>query len=315
MIVTLTTNPSLDRTLDLTELRRGEVNRALHSSLEAGGKGVNVSRALFAHGAHTAAVLPAGGPSGRLLAILLADADVSFTPVPIGGVLRVNTTVVEPDGTTTKLNETGPTLDAPEALALLAATDDLVKDADWLAVCGSLAPGLPSDFYATAVRRAHTYGRPVALDVSGDALAEALPAGPDLITPNRVELAELVGSDLTTIGQVRGAAEELVRSGIPTVIVSLGRDGALLVTDHLALHARAIPVRPISTVGAGDSLLAGVLHSLQQGADVRTALSTGVRWGTAAVRLPGSQVPSPADVADIDVTVTTCTNEDLALAD
>ncbi|TWP36530.1 1-phosphofructokinase family hexose kinase [Leekyejoonella antrihumi] len=315
MIVTLTTNPCVDRTLEVSVLKRGQVNRAVHSTLEAGGKGVNVSRALLAHGAETAAVLPTGGPSGRLLTLLLADAEVFFTPVPIRGVLRVNTTVVESDGTTTKLNETGPTLSGEEAFGLLAATDDLMGNARWLAVCGSLAPGLPPDFYAVAVRRAHTYGVHVALDVSGTALERALPAGPDLIAPNRVELAEIVGTNLETLGQVRSAAEDLVRSGIPTVIVSLGRDGALLVTDGVALHARANRVRTVSTVSAGDSLLAGVLHAADQGLEPSEILSTGVQWGTAAVRLSGSRVPSPTDIADLSVTVTDCSNGDLALTD
>lgn len=315
MIVTLTTNPSLDRTLTLDALRRGEVNRATASTVEPGGKGVNVTRALVTHGTPSTAVLPVGGASGRLLTILLGEDDTPYAPVTIDGVLRVNTTVVEPDGTTTKLNETGPSLTSHEADALLAEVEKLLVPGGWLAVCGSLAPGLPADFCGTAVQRARAGGAHTAVDCSGPALRQAADARPDLIAPNRVELADLVGARLDTIGQVRGAATELVRSGIPMVITSLGRDGALLVTADRALHARATPVRPVSTVGAGDSLLAGVLHSLDRDPDLEQALTTGVRWGTAAVRLPGTRPPRPTDIADLTVDVLPFTDDSLALAD
>lgn len=315
MIVTLTTNPSLDRTLALTDLRRGQVNRATTSTVEPGGKGVNVTRALVTHGTPSTAVLPIGGPSGRLLTILLAEDQTPFVPVSIDGALRVNTTVVEPDGTTTKLNETGPRLRADEADAMLAVVDEAVQPGGWLAVCGSLAPGLPSGFAGDAVARARARGVRTAVDMSGEPLRHAAARLPDLIAPNRVELAELAGRPLDTVGAVRAAADALVRSGIPLVVVSLGRDGALLVTDRLALHARANAVRPVSTVGAGDSLLAGFLHALERGDDLDQALENGVRWGAAAVRLPGTRTPRPNDIIDIAVDVSPCTDDSFALAD
>src|ERR1035437_1840042 len=146
MIVTLTPNPSVDRTVSITDLQRGEVHRATASRIDPGGKGVNISRALTAHKARTLAVLPAGGPQGHLLAELLAEAAIEVAIVPIGGSIRANLALVEPDGTTTKINEPGPLLSGSEFEALLAgAVDTLSEQPSWLVGSGSLPPGVEDD--------------------------------------------------------------------------------------------------------------------------------------------------------------------------
>lgn len=301
MIVTLTPNPSIDRTITIPDLRLGEVNRATASRIDPGGKGINVSRAISAQGGETVAVLPVGGPEGHLLAELLDTAGVAHRDVAISGSARMNIAAVDPDGTTTKLNEAGPTLTPEELSALLEATAEVAQGAAWVVGCGSLPPGVPTQMYAELVREARARGIRVAVDSSGEPLAAAVAAGPNLIKPNHEELAELVGRPLATIGEVLDVARELVAGGVETVVVSLGGDGALLVDTERAVHAVATVTEPLSTVGAGDCLLAGVLHTLSIGGDPVTALQTGVLWGAAAVTLPGSQVPDPADLAGIPV--------------
>ena len=216
----------------------------------------------------------------------------------------MNVTVVEPDGTTTKLNEPGPTLTATEVDALLAATAEAARGAAWVVGCGSLPPGAPDDLYAVLVARARALGVRVAIDSSGAPMVAAVAARPSLIKPNHEELAELVGSPLPTLGHVRDAAADLVASGIETVAVSLGADGALLVADGISIHVRTRITRPISTVGAGDCMLAGLLAATAAGASAEDALATGSLWGSAAVTLPGSRVPAPADLHGIPVEVT-----------
>jgi len=305
MIVTLTPNPSLDRTVSITDLQRGEVQRATASRLDPGGKGVNISRALTAHKAPTLAVLPAGGPQGHLLAELLAEAGIGVTIVPIGGSIRANIALVEPDGTTTKINEQGPLLSGSEQDALLAgAVATLADQPSWLVGSGSLPPGVNEDLYARLVGRCRDAGVNVAIDASGAALRHAVTAGPNLIKPNLEELEELVDRSLTTLGEVLDAAADLVAHGIATVVVSLGGDGALLVSASVIAHAVAPVPSPLSTVGAGDALLAGYLHATSNGASSAEALCAGVSWGASAVGLPGSRMPTPADVAGIQVTVT-----------
>ncbi|MGW5241278.1 1-phosphofructokinase [Monashia sp. NPDC004114] len=301
MIVTLTPNPSVDRAVVIDALRRGEVHRATDSRIDPGGKGVNVSRAIAAQSGETVAVLPVGGPEGHLLEELLDAAGVARRSVPVSGTVRMNITVLEPDGTTTKLNEPGPTLTADEVDALLGVTLELAEGADWVVGCGSLPPGTPTDLYAVLVGLVRERGGHVAIDSSGAPMATALAAKPSLIKPNHEELAEAVGHALPTLGDVRAAARDLVRDGIDTVAVSLGRDGALLVTPEEVVHATATISNPLSTVGAGDCMLAGLLHGLSSGLSAADALMSGVAWGAAAVTLPGSRVPSPGDLVGIPV--------------
>ncbi|MGZ4781300.1 MAG: 1-phosphofructokinase [Oryzihumus sp.] len=305
MIVTLTPNPSIDRTVSISHLERGEVHRATASRVDPGGKGVNVSRALAAHGLHSVAVLPAGGAEGALLERLLTSTGVEVLPVPIGGSVRANVALVEPDGTTTKVNEPGPTLTTAELSSLVAgAATALMRGPSWVVGCGSLPPGVDDELYAVLVRRARAAGVRVAVDTSGVPLARAVAAGPDLIKPNHEELAELVGTALPTLADVHTAAKGLLGQGVGTVVVSLGRHGALLVTDGLTAHGHAVVDRPLSTDGAGDALLAGYLHATATGSAPDSALAAGVAWGAAAVGLPGSRMPTPGDVHGIPVLVT-----------
>jgi len=318
MIVTLTPNPSIDRAIVIDALHRGEVHRATSSRVDPGGKGVNVSRALAAQGGATLAVLPVGGPEGHLMEDLLDAAGVARRSVAVAGALRMNISVLEPDGTTTKLNEPGPQLSPNEVDALLTATLDAADGADgadgadwvvgadgadWVVGCGSLPPGAPTELYAALVTRVRERGIRVAVDSSGAPMTAAVAARPNLIKPNHEELAELVDHPLPTLGDVHAAARELVSAGIEVVAVSLGSDGALLVTAHELVQARATITTPLSTVGAGDCMLAGLLHGLSRGSSAADALAGAVTWGAAAVTLPGSRVPAPIDLIGIPVEV------------
>ncbi|WP_062203545.1 1-phosphofructokinase [Demequina salsinemoris] len=305
MIVTLTPNPSVDHALVIGSLERGDVLRASDARLDAGGKGVNVSRALAANGADTIAVVPVGGHQGHLLADLLGETGVTHRPVPISGAIRMNVSVLEPDGTTTKLNEPGPVLSPAETDAMVSETLEAAAGAAWLAVCGSLPPGVGTDVYARLREGAKARGVRFVVDSSGAPFVAAVATTPDLIKPNHEELAELVGHPLPTLRDVRDAAKDLVSEGIATVAVSLGGDGALLVTDDEVAHASATVTTPLSTVGAGDCMLAGLLHGLASGLSGAEALIGAVAWGSAAVALPGTSVPTPDDVRRITPVLST----------
>jgi 1-phosphofructokinase len=293
MIVTVTPNPSLDRTLEVEELRRGEVVRASADRSDAGGKGVNVSRALVANGHPSRAVLPLGGADGALLASLLEGLGIEVAAVPIADAIRSNVTVVEPDGTVTKLNAPGPQLSDAEVEALLERTVAVTGGAAWVVGSGSLAPGTPDDLYARLAAVVRPVGVRVAVDTSGPALESVLASGPDVLKPNEEELSEVTGVVPETLGDVVLAAEELRSRGVGTVLVSLGAAGAVLVGDRDALHAESEVIVPRSTVGAGDALLAGFLAAGGEGPE---ALAEGVAWGAAACILPGTAVPGPGDL-------------------
>lgn len=296
MIVTLTPNPSLDRTLELPALAHGEVVRATATRVDPGGKGINVALALTRTGHAARAVVPIGGREGEQLADAIRDTGIEVVAVPITEVVRTNVSLVEPDGTVTKINASGPRLSAQEAAALTTATTQALDGASWVAGCGSLPPGAPADLYAELVVAGHAGGVQVAIDASGDALRAAIDACPDLIKPNVHELAQLTGTRLTRLGGVIDAAASLHERGITTVVVSLGADGALLLDASGAWQATTPPIVVRSTVGAGDALVAGLLAADGHGP---AALRSGVAYGTAAAQLPGTQFPTPEDL-DLD---------------
>lgn len=300
MIITVTPNPALDIAIDVAALVRGGVLRADASRIDAGGKGVNVARALAAHAVPVRAVLPLGGPSAALFAAQVS-AVLPCRVVPIESSVRANVTLTEPDGTTTKINEPGHSWRVEDAAGVLEAVRAEAAGARWVLGCGSLPPGAPDDLYASLVRLAHDAGARAAVDTSGTALARAVEAGPDLVAPNLDELADVVGWRLPTLGSVRQAAADLVRGGVARVLVSLGVHGALLVGAGELAYARATAAQVRCTVGAGDALLAGYLAAESVGRSSRDCLAVAVAWGTACVGLPGTTMPGPAEVAAVHV--------------
>jgi 1-phosphofructokinase len=283
VIVTVTPNPSIDRTIRLDRLVTGGLNRAHGATSEAAGKGVNVSYALASEGIPTVAVLPLAAQSAVQYLGLLADA-VPVSAVPIAGAIRANMSIIESDGTVTKVNEPGPPLSTADAEAIVNAAASASRDG-WIVGCGSLPPGAPRDFYARLANLA-TPDRRVAVDASGDALAAATTAGIALVKPNRPELEELARRRLVTLGEVIDAARDLIALGCGAALVSLGADGALFVDAATAAHAEARIADAANPVGAGDALLAGFLAA---GARLE-ALSVAVAWAVAAVRSPGTRM-------------------------
>lgn len=317
MIVTLTANPSVDRTLELDRLEVGEVNRAAATHLHAGGKGINVSRVLVGAGVPTLAVLPAGGSDGDLLVRLLGEQGVAAAAVPVRGETRSNITLVESSGATTKVNAPGPELGADEVDALLDAVRVRLVGARMVVAAGSLPAGTDEVFLDRLADLAADAGVPLALDTSGAPLAHAVRHGRlAIVKPNDEELGELVGRELVTVGDVLDAAREVIALGTRTVLVSLGAHGALLVDAERSWWAGGDPLVPASTVGAGDATLAGYLvaASVPGSTDSGTSgsgapdpsapdpgalLRAAVAWGRAAVLRPGTEAPLPGDV-DLD---------------
>ncbi|MGW8777434.1 1-phosphofructokinase [Streptomyces sp. NPDC055796] len=301
MILTVTPNPSLDRTYEVPSLERGAVLRATGDRVDPGGKGVNVSRAVAAAGVFTTAVLPLGGAPGALIAELLGVQGVDVTAVTVAGQTRSNIALVEPDGTLTKINAPGPELTAEESALLLETVRTADGHPDWIAACGSLPRGLAPDWYAELVARAREAGARVALDTSGPPLTAALPARPDLVKPNASELAQAVGRPLATLGDAIRAAEELRSRGAGAVLASLGADGQLLVSAEGTFHGTAPVAAVRSDVGAGDASLAGFLIA---GGTGSKALASALAHGAAAVQLPGSAMPTPGDLRPEAVRIT-----------
>ncbi|SNS25844.1 1-phosphofructokinase family hexose kinase [Rhodococcoides kyotonense] len=315
MIVTLTANPSIDRTVVLdSELVRGGVHRASTTSQDPGGKGVNVARVLTSAGVQAMAVLPAS--TGDPLLEALNSAGVRYCAVPSDGLARTNITVSEPGGTTTKINEPGSPLSVTTRDALFDTILDLGRDAAWVALSGSLPPGIAGGWYADLVRALRTTSCKVAVDTSDEplsSLATSFPeSAPDLIKPNSEELAQLTGVDADELERAASAGDPtaaveagriLLTRGVGSVLATLGSAGAVLVTSDGAWFASPPRIDAISTVGAGDSSLAGYILADIERCSPADRLRRAVAFGTAATALPGTTLPTPDQARPEAVTV------------
>jgi 1-phosphofructokinase len=301
-IVTLTANPSFDRTVALPgPLERGAVVRVEAMTSQAGGKGVNISRAAVACGLATVAVLPAmpDDPFVREL----EGAGIDCRTARPAGPIRVNLTLTEPDGTTTKLNGPGAAVDADHLDDLSEVLVRAAAGGSWTVLAGSLPPGAPAAFYATLVERLQGVSR-IAVDTSEWALAalvdRAGDSAPDLLKPNAEELGSITGTDPAQLEtEPEGAAKAartLVDRGVGAVLATLGGRGAVLVDADGAWHAPAPPTTVISTVGAGDCTLFGYLLAEQRGLASPDRLALAVAYGSAAAGLPGTSIPGPDDL-------------------
>ncbi|MGO2112815.1 MAG: 1-phosphofructokinase family hexose kinase [Pseudoclavibacter sp.] len=343
MIVTLTANPAIDRTISIGEpLQRNAVHRASGTRDQPGGKGINVSRALRASGVPTVALFPAAHDDP--FAIALRGEGIQHVAVPIEGRVRTNIAITEADGTTTKLNEPGPTLGLAAREHVVDAVVEACRGASWLVLAGSLPPADPPLRYARvieAVRARLGDGAPrIAVDTSGAPLRDVLRSGlpVDLIKPNAHELAELLNGSRPAreagrgggaggaggggfAGQVAdgqpldgdalesdlGTAVEAARRaldfGCGAVLLTLGGAGAVYTDASTALVAAPPPISVASTVGAGDASLAGFLLAHSEGASPAGALAQAVAHGAAAASLPGSTLPARDQTHPDDVQV------------
>ncbi len=315
MIVTFTANPSIDRTAELAApLERGSVNRILAVHDGPGGKGINVSRALRLADVPTLAVLPS--PASHPLIDALVEAEVPHHAIPVTSRVRTNITLTEADGTTTKINEPGALLPLEALGQLRDALVEHARGARWVALCGSLPPGPATDWYADLVQSLRETPASIAVDTSDtplDGLNTRLPdAAPDLLKPNAFELAQLTGADGDLLesaaaagdfGPTVEAARRLVDRGVTYVLATLGAAGAVLASAEGAWTATPPRIVPISTVGAGDSSLAGFLLAHVRGDSPADCLRTAVAYGSGATALPGTIVPRPDQTDPAGVTV------------
>ncbi|SFF21288.1 1-phosphofructokinase family hexose kinase [Blastococcus tunisiensis] len=311
-VVTLTANPSLDRTLELpAPLTAGGIVRLAGSGTEPGGKGVNVARALAAAGGDVVSVLPAAASDPIVSALRAIGLELATVPVPTP--VRTNYTLVDPAGTTTKLNEPGAPLTEATRAALSDALHRHAAGARWVVLSGSLPPGTPVGWYADLVRSLRDTGARIAVDTSEAPLLALLAAGPaaapDLLKPNAEELAQLAGVPegdlLGDPAAMLSAVRSLHDRGVAEVLLTLGGDGAVLATaDGRLWSARPPEITVRSTVGAGDCSLAGHLLASLAGQPPAERLRSAVAYGAASASLPGSAVPAPAQVDGSAVRIT-----------
>ena len=291
-IVTMTLNPAIDKSSSVAHVMAERKLYCKPPRFEPGGGGVNVSRAIKKLGGESMLLYPAGGLTGERLQELLDQEGLNHRPFPIEGLIRESLVILEEStGRQYRFGMPGPEFQEKEWEQFLDALSAIEPAPDYLVASGSLPPGVPADFYARVARVGKKRGAKVIIDVSGEALEEALKEGVYLIKPNVREFRELVGEDIKEESQIKAEAQKMVKSGrCEVLVISLGAAGALMVSEEIAEHILPPTVPIVSKVGAGDSMVAGIVLSLARGKPLRESVLFGVAAGTAAVMTPGTEL-------------------------
>lgn len=311
-IVTVTLNPAIDLTVSLDELRPGEVHRAHTAVSNAGGKGVNVAACLADWGADITATGFLGAGNAHVFELLFRDKGVNDGFLRLPGETRINVKLTEPGGRTTDINLPGLPMD----VELLGRLNDRIKalSPKLIVLSGSLPSGLPPAVWADMAGHWQRRGVPVLLDVSGDPLLEALGREtlPFAVKPNRDELAAVMGAipdDATLLKHARA----LNQKGIALVVVSLGSEGALFVSEEGALYAAPLKVGVVSSVGAGDAMVAGLCAGIAEDAGLERLARLSTAFAAGKLRKIGPHLPPKQDIEALASAVTISAAEDWAM--
>jgi 6-phosphofructokinase 2 len=296
-IVTLTMNPALDIATSTDRVEPTHKLRCAPPRYDPGGGGINVARAVHALGGDAVAIFPVGGPAGQMIHHLLDQEGVPHQPIAIAGFTR-ESLAVEDRGTGQQFRFIlpGPEVSETDQERCLDQLSVVAGEADYIVASGSLPLGVPEDFYARVAGLAQRLGKRLVLDTSGAALKQAS-HGIYLLKPSLRELQDLVGREIGTLfGQECAAREVIERGRSKIVVLSLGEEGALLVTAEECERFAAVPIHARSTVGAGDSMLAGIVLGLSRGLPLREAVRFGLAAGAAALLGSGTELCRRSDV-------------------
>jgi 6-phosphofructokinase 2 len=297
-ILAIAMNPAIDKTSSVDHV---VAEHKLHCSpprFEPGGGGINVTRAIEKLGGKCRLFYPAGGLTGKRIQDLLENEGLDHRLFSIDGMIRENLVISdESTGQQYRFVMPGPNLQEKEWEQFLDELSAMDPAPDFVVASGSLPPGVPSDFYARIAHVGKQKGTRMIVDVSGKALREAVEEGVFLIKPNVREFRELIGEEVKEKSQIKEEAQKMVKEGrCEALVISLGEEGALAVSQDYAEHILPPAVPIVSKVGAGDSMVAGITLSLARGKSLRESVLFGVAAGTAAVMTPGTELCRREDV-------------------
>lgn len=293
MIITVTMNPAIDKTVEIDQLLPGGLNRIRKVEYDAGGKGINVSKTIRELGGTSIATGFLGGNAGKTIQSVLDKKEIGNDFIQVDGETRTNTKVFEKNGAVTELNEPGPVISEDQIHALLQKLEDYADDHTLFVLAGSIPAGVDRNIYAEITRLVHKKGAKVLLDADGELFRNSLEAVPDIIKPNRVELEEYAGFDYrASLEELLDLARKICQKGIGTVAVSMGKSGAMLVKDGYEVRCPALSVKAHSTVGAGDAMVAALAYSWDQGLDDDALTRLCIAASAGAVTTIGTKPPT-----------------------
>ena len=281
MILVLNLNASVDKRYALKDFAKGKVVRATSVQNTAGGKGLHVANVAHALGADVVTSGFVGGKAGEFIEERMAAKGLKGDFTHVAGETRSCLAILTDDGAQTEILEPGPTVTAEELADFRARYTALLADADVVVASGSVPRGVPKAIYRELIEEAHAHGIPFLLDTSGEALAEALPAKPDFIKPNKDEIEALTGRTVTSESDAVRETRAFADAGIPFACVSLGADGSLAVADGKSYRVHVPRIACKNPVGSGDSFVGGYATALAQGKSPQEALRLAAACGTA----------------------------------
>lgn len=297
-MITVTLNPAVDKTVRVGKLHIGGLNRIREALEDAGGKGINVSRAVCAFGGETLAMGFLGGRQGALIRETLEKSGIPSCFTPIGGETRTNLKVVDDDGNVTEINEPGPEVAKKELDALYRDIEAKIRENDLLVLSGSAPKGVPETIYAELICLAHRHGAQALLDADGALFREGLLAKPDIVKPNLDELSAYCSEQKIAMPgaddreRAVSGARALAARGIAEILVSLGAQGAVLFAEKGSWYAPAVPVTVCSTVGAGDTMAAAYALARMRTYPFEKRILFGTAAAAGAVMTQGTRPPS-----------------------
>ena len=291
MITSISLNPSIDRTLTVESFTPGGLNRVLSSGDVAAGKGINVALTVSALGLNAECVGFMYRDSAPLFEKRLMVNSTAYDFIWLDGAARTNIKVLDQSaGVVTELNESGREIDADSLRRMTELVCAHADNSDYLILTGSMPPGCPDDYYATLIEAVAGLGCRCVLDADGERLKKGLAAGPFMIKPNRYELESMTGKRLDSIPEIRDAARHYIDQGVEVVAVSLGADGAIILRGDEALYAPKLNIEVKSTVGAGDSMVAGLIAGFMAEEDLEETFRMGMACATARCMTEGYHI-------------------------
>lgn len=296
-VMTVTLNPALDKTVTIEDFVLGGLNRIKEWRTDAGGKGINVAKVLKHFSVNVTSWGLTAGHQGKVISQKLNDLGIPNLFIETEGETRTNLKVyVERAKETTELNESGFTVDEKVLNEFIERYKQAVRNVSVVVLGGSLPPGAPVDMYKTLIKIANEAGARTVLDADGETFLRGIEAVPYAIKPNIHELEALFEETFESDEEIIAAARRLTGKGIAYVAVSLGREGSILVSEAEAIRAKPFPITPLSTVGAGDSMVAAFIYCLLHGKSLEETAQWTSAAGTVTASKPGTQVCTLAEV-------------------
>lgn len=300
MIYTVTLNPAIDKTVEIPSFIVDTVNRIARIQEDPGGKGINVSKVIERLGGDSEAYAVLGGDTGEKLRRMLSGCRFTLESIWTDRATRTNTKVVDPVlHTNTDINEPGGCPDVRALEELRRSLETKLKEGDILVLSGSVPPGVNRGIYGDLARMGRERGARVFLDADGPLFCEGVEAVPFLVKPNRYEMERYFGRPIETEEEILEAGREFLQKGISVALISLGGEGAVMCSGGGWIRAEGLSVPVVSTVGAGDSMVAAFAYALDRGMGFERAFRLSVAAGSAAVTCSGSQAPDAGLVREL----------------